>query len=155
MVLDRNDYNSSAMSNERNRDDDNDGNVLSPASVPYSNKRRGWDGNHMELQREQPTAENLASHVAVNLEQFRNEKIGVGYQAKHVIRQRSVPDTSVVINNMTKDATSNIQVLAKRKHEKINNADREPKPIARLQKYLKCENLRKFRKELASMESSS
>jgi hypothetical protein len=128
-------------------------NALSFTSMAYSNKRRGWDGEHLELHREQPT-ENLTSHAAVNLQQFRNEHIGVGYQAKHVIRQRSVPDNSVVVHTMKLNSTSNVQVQAKRKHEKIQSNRAEPKPLTRLQTYLKCEKLREFRKELATIEYS-
>jgi hypothetical protein len=123
------------------------------AVMAYSNKRRGWDGDHLELHREQPT-ESSASHVAVDLGQFRNEQIGVGYKAKHVIRQRSVPDASVVVHTMTQDTTSNIQAQLKRKHENLRTEYTEPKPTTRLQEYLKCEKLRHFRKELASIESS-
>jgi hypothetical protein len=122
--------------------------------MAFSNKRRGWDGEHLELQREQPS-DNLTSHAAVNLQQFRNEQVGVGYQAKHVIRQRSVLDTSVAIHNLTNDSVSNIHVQAKQKKEKLRCNSTKSKSMTRLQKYLKCEKLRRFRKELASIESSA
>ena len=122
--------------------------------MAFSNKRRGWDGDHLELNREQPN-ENLALHVAVNLGQFRNEQIGVGYQAKHVIRQPYVPDTSVVVHGTTQDSTSNDQAQAKRNNENLLADSTKPKPMTnRLQKYLECEKLRHFRKQLASIESS-
>ena len=138
----------------KNSDGDDDKLLSSAPQFAISNKRRGWDGDHLELNREQPT-EDLASHVAVNLAQFRNEQIGVGYQAKHVIRQRHVPDTSVVIDDRTRDKPTNITTHAKRNHDELKKGDTKPKPVTRIQKYLECKGLRQFRKELASIESSS
>lgn len=137
------------------QNDDDDGNFLPsvPMTNSYSSKRRGWDGDHLELNREQPS-ENLASHVAVNLGQFRNEQIGVGYQAKHVIRQRYVPDTSVAVHDMTLDTTSRIRTQTKHRQEKLRDVTTKSMPVTRLQKYLNCEGMRNFRKELASIESS-
>ena len=122
--------------------------------MAYSSKRRGWGDEHLELLREQPN-ENLTSHVAVNLQQFRNEQIGVGYQAKHVIRQRIVPGESTVVQNVTQGSTTTTHVQSKRKKE-TNGTDctEKPKTTGKLQKYMKCEKLRQFRKELASIESS-
>lgn len=142
----------SVMSGNYFRNDD-DEKLLSSGPSAYSNKRRGWDGDHLELNRQQPT-EDLASHVAVDLSQFRNDQIGVGYQAKHVIRQRHVPNASV---DMTLDTTTNNTTHEKRKHEELGKVDAKSKSItgSRIQKYLKCDGLRQFRKELASIESSA
>ena len=136
----------------RNEDDDAE-KLLSSGPSAYLNKRRGWDGDHLELNRQQ-SKEDLASHVAVDLSQFRNEQIGVGYQAKHVIRQLYVPNDSV---EMALDTTANNTTHEKRKHEELGKVDAKSKSITgtRIQKYLKCNGLRKFRKELASIESST
>ena len=139
--------------NDFKNDDADDEKLLSSVPLEYSNKRRGWDGDHLELNRQQPT-EDLATHVAVDLGQFRNEQIGVGYQAKHVIRQRYVPNAPVVIDDTTQ-VTANSRTLEKRVHEALGKVDTKSKSIARIHKYLKCNGLRKFRKELASIESSS
>ena len=143
------------MSGSFENGDHDDGNLLPSVPVAYSTKRRGWDGDHLELSREQPSVEDLASHTAVNLGQFRNEQIGIGYQAKHVVRQRSVPDTLVDINDMTQKTTINPTIGTKRKHEKLDKVDTGLKPVNRLQQYLNCKGMRQFRKELTSIESSS
>jgi hypothetical protein len=123
--------------------------------VGFSNKRHGWDGDHLEYEREEPTFESKSSHVAVDLEQFRNQKIGVGYQAKNVIRQRSVPHSSVVIHNRTLHSTSSSNSKKRKSDESDTKLEMEVSLEDRLQKYIMCKGMRKFRNELASIESST
>jgi hypothetical protein len=129
-------------------DDDSNraGIVLRPDG--FSRVRRGWEGDHMELEREQPI-ERGSSFAAVELEQFRNHQIGVGYQAKHVIRQKSAPNSSIAIHDMTTATTKETESEPKKK-QKL-----QPEQSSRLQHYLQSDGLRKFRKELSSIESST
>lgn len=133
---------------QRSSDDDNSRSGVLPRSDGFSKARRGWEGDHLELERERPI-DGGASFAAVELEQFRNHQIGIGYQATHVIRQKSVLNSSVVIQNMTVGAAEETGLGAKKKRKG------EPMQKSRLQQYLQNDGLRKFRKELSSIESST
>ena len=88
--------------NVTNSDDDKHNNPL-PAhlkSIHYYNKRKGgWEGDEMEMQHQKMQQRLQQSAVAcsttngydaaiVDLNQFRNEEVGIGYQAKGVVRQK-------------------------------------------------------------------
>jgi hypothetical protein len=115
-----------------------------PRPDGVSRVRRGWEGEHMELEREQPV-EGAGSFAAVQLEQFRNHQIGVGYQAKHVIRQKTAPNSHIAIRDMTTCTMKETESKSKKKRA----------VGSQLQRYLQNDGLRKFRKELSSIESSS
>jgi hypothetical protein len=129
-------------------DEDTEGVGFLPVGV--SRKRRGWEGDHLELERSVEAFDGPSSHAAVDLEQFRNRQIGVGYQAKHVVRQRSAPDPSIAIRDTTQEKTKK-----KKRKESNTNVNTVKEPKTRLSKYLECEEMRNFRKELASMEHST
>lgn len=130
--------------------------------VAFSRKRRGWEGEHLELERKiDATAvdETASSHAAVDLEQFRNTQVGKGYQAKHVIRQPSAPDRQVTIQDMTQlhqlPKTSGEATKSRRLDDEKPTKDDSASARTRLHRYLQCEGLRKFRTELESIESST
>jgi hypothetical protein len=132
---------------------DTSGASLHSIPVSLSSERHGWKGSHMGLSREQPTSRDMSSpHAAVDLSQFRNETIGVGYQARHVIRQPRALDSSINIHDMTQEVGVKNAKLTKRKRDSMDNVKSEKKssPL-----YLACPGLRQFRKELAAIESSS
>lgn len=97
--------------------------------------RVGWQGASLELERENPKGEAAA---AVDLEQFRNHQVGVGYQAKHVVRQPC--EESSKSKKKVHDTKKGKKSLETNKKE-ITTSDR-------LSKYLKHEGLRRLRKEL-------
>jgi hypothetical protein len=143
--------NNTTMNEHHLSDDEENGEVeFLTKQVGFSRKRRGWVGDHMEFEREKPL-EGDTAHAAVDLEQFRNRQVGVGYQAKHVVRQRSAPESTVVIRDMTKDKNE-----SKMKKRELCSSSKKAKtdiaPKSRLQIYLGCESLRTFRKELSSIE---
>lgn len=115
------------------------------------------------MERELPAAV-LTTHAAVDLNQFRNTQVGKGYQAKHVIRQRlRIEDSAVSVRDLTKKTLD----LNKRKSKKKPNEapsssfddhtkrNEKTSTATRLQNYLQCEGLRKFRRELESIDSST
>ena len=126
-------------------DEDNCGKGSLGMKVGYSRTQRGWAGSNIELQRDDDIQE-FKANAAVDLNQFRNTQIGVGYQAKHVVRQRSNPKPTMVVT----DLRSN---LKKRKSDEVHENDNIQ--LARLRHYLNNVGLRNFRRELASIEESS
>lgn len=155
---------------------DDDGHL--PRGLPK--RRRGWEGEDMELLRDDaPTA---VSHAAVDLQQFRNTEVGKGYQAKHVVRQRTGMDSrdAVKVQDMTTCSASRSKSKEehsrksskKSKKRKKHKHSSSPSPIdqddrkreksvpenlndERLQRYLNCDGLRQFRRELESIVRNS
>jgi hypothetical protein len=157
--------------NRSNSSDDSagpEGLRLPRGGVTAAKRRRGWEGEELELEREAPTIANGGdTHAAVDLNQFRNVQVGKGYQAKHVIRQRSGKADTTIIHDMTttKPAPSTSSSKTSKKGpskdtttshdaQQKQSSSKESSNMTRLQKYLQCEGLRNFRKELDSIESS-
>jgi hypothetical protein len=140
--------------NNRYSEDESDDKLDCQLKSVERSSKRSWDGYHLEYERER-TFNNTSSHVAVDLEQFRNQQIGVGYQAKHVVRQRSAPASSIATHDMTIESAR----MLNSKRIKLNKSDKkiekDQSTESRLQKYLLCEGLRKFRKELDLIESTT
>jgi hypothetical protein len=132
-----------------NNSDDSTGPAL-PRGVLKA--RAGWKGDDMEMehQREMMTRETdkSSTSAAVDLEQFRNKEVGVGYQAKHVVRQRSGQTPKLKIHDMSRASNEHgeIKKTKKRKHEEKSEVKEDP--AERVRKYLQSEGLRQFRKEL-------
>ena len=116
--------------------------------IPFGvlRKRKGWEGDEMELSHTREKLREGAREdtaVAVDLKQFHNNKVGEGYQAKHVVRQRSgVPKSTVEIVDMSSKASK-----PKSKPEK--------KQDERLAKHLRCNGVREFRRQLEEILKSS
>lgn len=154
-------------------------------------RRGGWEGEELEIEHSRKQQQQHSSdeddggdggsskkktqHVAVDLNQFRNTEVGKGYQAKHVIRQRSAHSAAdpyaarseLKIMDMsqpqptkkgkkTKKKKSRKKEDEKRKRKRDGSNDDdgavEDGRDARLLKYLRCEGIRIFRKELEKME---
>mmetsp|Transcript_21107 Transcript_21107/g.38176 ORF Transcript_21107/g.38176 Transcript_21107/m.38176 type:complete len:169 (-) Transcript_21107:258-764(-) len=161
----------------RSDDDDSSGNDSGPA-MPSGvlRSRGGWDdvlNIEMEHQRErlrsgadesdQAASRGKApSHAAVDLAQFRNEEVGKGYQAKHVIRQKeasSTTKTTAGVVDMTGGKFSKkkqgAESSATRKRSRDDGGEksnddkkRQPAGDAPLESYLKCKGMRDFMTEI-------
>ncbi|VEU44472.1 unnamed protein product [Pseudo-nitzschia multistriata] len=115
-----------------------------------NDKNRGGWGESMELahQREagrRVTAGAPETVVAVDLSQFRNTEVGRGYQARHVVRQRSAAIET------TKTTTVNDRVHLPRARDSERPVKQEPLDKEDL---LRNEGLRLFRKEIESILAS-
>ena len=113
----------------------------------------------MELAHSRASEANKGATTAVDLSQFRNEQVGKGYQAKFVVRQRHADDDQapVAVKDMTKTKSEKKKSSRKEKKRKRSRDDKEddkkrsskePEESNRLEKYLRSEGMRNFRKEL-------
>ena len=121
-------------------------------------KRGGWtDTNNLELEHKREKireGDKNQSAVAVDLNQFRNEEVGKGYQAKGVVRQRgSTNETSRVVDmsggSFSKQGGDSSK-KKKRSHEDDEDAGDSRKKHSvndPLQSYLQCQGMRDFVKE--------
>ncbi|KAL3792974.1 hypothetical protein HJC23_010987 [Cyclotella cryptica] len=155
----------------QNKDDSSsDDERRPPSNVLYS----GWAGDFLEIEHQRETAggrDRSKSHTAVDLSQFRNEEVGKGYQAKHVVRQReAIAETSGVVDmsggafssrnksdqslrrsshekgDKSLKRSSHEKKSAKRKHD--DDRDINAKRDSRLESYLKCKGLKAFLGEI-------
>jgi hypothetical protein len=144
-------YTNTTMNTKRTKyDRSDDDNSLEESEMPRGvlRSKRGWEGDELELERDRTTNVDPKIPVAVNLQQFRNEEVGKGYQAKHVIRQRTAePSSPLQINDMSKRSNDD-KKDSKKKKRKDEKVPVGPPSIA---KYLNCPAFRKFRKELENM----
>jgi len=119
------------------QDDGSDCGPSLPAGVLRS--RGGWAGDSLEIdhQREalQNSGNNKATHAAVDLSQFRNEEVGKGYQAKHVIRQAAATSKASGIVDMSKN-------------EKDESKSKPKETAATTETYLACRGMRNFIHEI-------
>jgi len=99
-----------------------------------SRKRKGWDGAEMELAHKCENKFDSGEAAAVDLRQFHNTKVGEGYQAKHVIRQRTGKVKKVEILDMSQ-----------------NTSQKDIK----LKKYLQSDGIRDFRRLLEQILESN
>jgi hypothetical protein len=135
-----------------------------------SRKNRGWGGEDMELQHKQThdTSASASDPVAVDLSQFRNTQVGKGYQAKHVVRQRTVatePPSTAATNAKPKRGEKSKSIDAASSSRKRSSEDtraveegsksksKRQEEDDRLQRYLQCDALRQFRRELEKIVS--
>lgn len=131
-------------SGDNSSDDD-----LGP-SVPTGvlRSRGGWDDKfNLELEhtKEKMNAnEDKKISAAVDLSQFRNEEVGKGYKAKHVVRQKEA------ISHATKVVDMSGSTFTKQKEDRTADSSkskkrgREESPV---QSYLQCQGMRDFIKE--------
>lgn len=147
-----------------------------PAGVLRS--RGGWDDTfnlEMEHQRERLRADEderdnagrgekpSSTHAAVDLNQFRNEEVGKGYQAKHVVRQReataSASAAGVVDMSGGKFSSSKKERGAESAASKKRSLDdkgatddggggEKKAGDFRLESYLQCKGMRDFMKDI-------
>lgn len=163
---------SDSSSSSSSDDDSSSGSSHGPA-IPKGvlKTSTGWQGDSLELEHHrshhhhhhQRKNEEKAQAAAVDLSQFRNTVVGQGYQAKHVVRQRTAnPMDPLKITDMTtatatatkkdtnetdKERRSNKRTRKEAKKSK-SSEKKGSKKETRLERYLQCEGLRTFRKEL-------
>lgn len=119
----------------------------------------------LEHQRESLSCDTKKSQTAaaVDLSQFRNEEIGKGYQAKHVVRQReAAADSSGVVVDMSGGAFQSDGKKEKKKSSKKDKKSSKRKrdtagdkqeTDSRLDTYLRCKGLKKFLEDIDKMLS--
>ena len=146
-------------------DDDNAGGPALPRGVLSG--RKGWQGDDMEAQHQRDSRSLRDTVAAVDLSQFRNTVVGEGYQARHVVRQRTAPSTAVSFQDVTTSlSTGDRRKKKKRKSKKseesatsnrrIHNSDDNHTSTrdSRAQKYMNCDGIRIFRKEIERILAS-
>ena len=151
-----------------------------------NNRKRGWAGDEMEMNHmiqqklTSSTNHHSSATTAMDLTQFRNEEAGKGYQAKGVIRQKSIVTGDLKIIDMSKkkettsesnnatsynDTLSSVdaklhkskkQKRSRGKDEKNSKHDKNKNNVddntkETLELYLKCEGIRILRKEIETI----
>ena len=111
-----------------------------------TNRNRGGWGEAMELAHQRSNDAGASSVVAVDLNQFRNTEVGTGYQAKHVVRQKTAGASTTT---KTRVVNGDFQSGA----DKNNTKSSQPQAIE-TDELLKNDGLRAFRKEIESILSS-
>jgi hypothetical protein len=109
-------------------------------------KRKGWQGDEMELDHQREKLREGSrndSVVAVDLKQFHNHKVGEGYQAKHVVRQKS---------GVTSSRVEIVDMSSKNREFKTKT---EKKRDEKLSTYLRSNAMREFRRQLEEILNSS
>jgi hypothetical protein len=112
--------------------------------------RGGWeDSNNIEMEHEkQATKRGLSSrnnHAAVDLSQFRNDEVGKGYKAKHVVRQRDATVSNASVIDMSGGKFSKPDSRTKR-HSDGTHQDNEDRN--RREPYLESKGIRDFLREI-------
>ena len=106
--------------------------------------RKRWEGDNLELERKNPSSEEAG--VTVDFEQFRNYHVGKGYQAKHVVRQRTLEDQT----STKKPSPSRKRSSSQKSRSSGKKAEKETSQL-RVKRYLRSEAFRKFRKEIETI----
>ena len=87
---------------------------------------------------QQQSGSSAKSTHAIDLQQFRNDEVGKGYQAKHVVRQKGVPSKASGIVDMSQRKEESIETQTAR-----SNAESITK-----ESYLQCRGMRNFMREV-------
>jgi hypothetical protein len=122
-------------------------------NIEVEHQREHLRAADTELERDQAARGDVTkNHAAVDLSQFRNEEVGRGYKAKHVVRQREASSSAMRVSDMSGGIFSTKHVWSssatkKRGRDEIGRGDKtgvEKKNDA----YLKCKGMRDFMKEI-------
>jgi hypothetical protein len=134
---------------------DHGGGPSIPAGALRTSKRhRGWAGEELEMEHYRSDKTTKGGFAAVDIKQFQNTVVGTGYQAPGVIRQKKAnADQGVAVCDMT---TRNKPVDGD-SMERKQSRETEPNKTKRqrLEKYISCEGLCEFRKEIEQLLASS
>ena len=139
---------------------DNDMGPNLPAGV--LRKRGGWEDTlGFEIQREKlREGSDEKVSAAVDLSQFRNEEVGKGYQAKHVVRQKGAEKAATGVVDMSggtefskieREGGSSLKKRSRDDDGEEDRGDRKRPPDTPPQSYLKCKGMRDFVKEIDSI----
>lgn len=133
------------------QDDDSsqEGGPAIPSGVLRTSKK-GWAGEELEIEHRNQHADDEDDYAAVNIKQFQNTQVGVGYQARGVIRQKTASETQQDVRDMSASKTQS-QVGKKQPETKVvgNSSMRKD-----LDEYLSCDGIREFRKEIEQLLTS-
>mmetsp|Transcript_6000 Transcript_6000/g.11151 ORF Transcript_6000/g.11151 Transcript_6000/m.11151 type:complete len:142 (+) Transcript_6000:278-703(+) len=136
-------------------DNDSDNDVMDlpsshPAAVMARNnkRRRGWQGEEMELEHQQGDISRTNVAAAVDLSQFQNTEVGVGYQARHVVRQRTAETAHPPLSSGERKAK-------KQKHTTSAASSGNGGVVAGKDEFLQNCGLRAFRREIETILSST
>ena len=167
----------SAMNDEASSDGSSAAGPALPAGVLKT--RTAWAGDELEMDhtREQirrgadDEVDHQATHAAVDISQFHNKEVGSGYQARHVVRQKTGPGSDgIKVRGLTggtssfgetegrgekmesdkkkkkkaKKTKKNNSMSAKRKRDTDDNHDK----YRVADQYLQCKGVREFRIEI-------
>ncbi|KAL3773662.1 hypothetical protein ACHAW5_007952 [Stephanodiscus triporus] len=150
--------------------DDETGQNNLPAGVLRS--RGGWaDTNNIEIEHQRErlraadTGKNVTkNHAVVDLSQFRNEEVGRGYKAKHVVRQREASLSAMGVLDMSggnfsaKDVRCSSDTIKRGRDQvemEVSTAVGKKSDDVCLDTYLKCKGMRDFVKEIDKILKSS
>lgn len=103
-------------------------------------KRKGWSGQDMEISHTLEKMHEPDTVAAIDLKQFRNTKVGEGYQAKHVFRQRTGMESRTKIVDMSGE-TSKVEKKLRKENK--------------MRKYLESAGVREFRRQLDKILNST
>lgn len=128
----------------------------------HNSGSKGWAGEELEIEhrREQLRNNEFKSHTTVDLGQFQNKEVGVGYQARGVIRQRGADGPQMKIVDMTKKVgqddqeTGSVESSSKKKRKREKKSKKKAKDDL-LKMFLECRALRDFRKEIEKIYQES
>ena len=112
-----------------------------PAMIA-ARKKSGWQGEELELQHKMSNSTSNTA-AAVDLSQFRNTEVGVGYQAKHVVRQRTG------VEKVENDDV--MQAIQDTNQRAATKSSQTTKQAATTSEMLGNKGLRDFRKEIESI----
>eukprot|EP00588_Corethron_pennatum_P022661 CAMPEP_0194333224 /NCGR_PEP_ID=MMETSP0171-20130528/62002_1 /TAXON_ID=218684 /ORGANISM="Corethron pennatum, Strain L29A3" /LENGTH=181 /DNA_ID=CAMNT_0039095373 /DNA_START=8 /DNA_END=549 /DNA_ORIENTATION=+ len=91
-----------------NRGSDDDEADYVPRGILQKSRVRGWEGYDMELTRTCHEGGGKSRSAAVDKHQFYNNEVGVGYQARGVVRQKRAVDDAYKIFDMSKPAEEDL-----------------------------------------------
>jgi hypothetical protein len=125
--------------------------------------KTGWAGEEMEIahQRGDSSSSRKEKYQTVNLEQFRNNEVGNGYQARGVVRQKTGEMGSKMnIIDMTKkqpqsDGSNDDKEAKKRRSKRQRISGQKDENMGSIDIFLQCQALRDFRKELEKILSEA
>lgn len=128
----------------------------------HNSGSKGWAGEELEIEhrREQLRNNEFQSHTTVDLGQFQNKEVGVGYQSRGVIRQRGADGPQMKIIDMTKKVgqddqeTGSVESSSKKKRKREKKSKKKAKDDL-LKMFLECKALRDFRKEIEKIYQES
>jgi hypothetical protein len=111
--------------------------------------RGGWQGEDLEMEHSRDASQSgkRKNVAAVHVEQFQNHVVGKGYQAKHVIRQKTGKEkVAAAIVDMTG---------GKAAKESSSSSQTQPSSKFNRKTYIQCKGLREFRREIEKILSSA
>ena len=105
-----------------------------------------FEEHQRESLQQQSGSSAKSTHAAVDLQQFRNDEVGKGYQAKHVVRQKGVPNKA-----------SGIVDMSQRKEESMETTQTARSNAESITKesYLQCRGMRNFMREVEKILDNS